>query len=108
MPASLSYKDVIKLLKSEGNFVVYENRGKGGHRMICLENAKGEKLAVCPIPYHGSKPISRGVLKVIRRKFGLPDDFFESKNRKFKGSHRVQNDQGVQDDEGFKRNKKRK
>jgi len=81
MPASLSYKDVLNLLSAHGNFVEYTNKGKGGHRMICELDDQGKKIACCPIPYHGSKSISRNVLASIKRKFDLPTDFFQSKKR---------------------------
>lgn len=81
MPASLNYRDVLSLLKSHANFVEYTNKGKGGHRMVCLVDENGKKIACCPIPYHGNKPISRNVLGSIKRKFNLPTNFFQSKKR---------------------------
>jgi predicted RNA binding protein YcfA (HicA-like mRNA interferase family) len=60
----------------DSQFVVFSNKGKGGHRMIYHPSIEGEKRS-CPIPFHGkTDSISYGVLKSIIRKFHLPADFF--------------------------------
>ena len=74
----MEYREVLKRLRAHGKYREFVNRGKGSHRMVAREREDGRWLPSYPLPYHGAKTeIRSGMLRDLRRKFDLPDDFFD-------------------------------
>lgn len=74
----MEYREVVKRLKATGDFKEFVHRGKGSHRMIGKKRQDGRYLPSYPLPYHGAKTsIKPGMLRELRKKFDLPDDFFD-------------------------------
>ena len=67
----LKYRELVRLLKPHGIKVIV-SRGKGSERMLYDPKRKLNY----PIKHHGdNQELSIGMLKAIKRKFNLPDDF---------------------------------
>ena len=66
----LKHRDLIKKLKPLG-IIELKRRGKGSERMLYRESTNDDY----PITFHGKKQEhSVGMLKAIKRRFGLTDD----------------------------------
>ena len=78
MAKAYSYRELVKRLrKHDPQFTVFENRAKGSERMLYHPNINGRSESY-PLKCHReSDDIRKGHLAAIRRRFGLPTDFFE-------------------------------
>ena len=65
-----------RLRKVDKRFEVWEDRGKGSHRMVVLKTENGVKHYPFPCHDDGTE-ISRHYLRDIIRYFGLPADLFD-------------------------------
>lgn len=76
MPRPLKFHEMLKRLKAHNpGFQVYENRGKGSHCMLYHPTIAGRAASV-PVPRHGGRDVSPGVLRQIARAFNLPPNFW--------------------------------
>ena len=76
MPRPLKFHEVLRRLKDhDAGFQVYVNRGKGSHCMVYHPTIAGQAASV-PVPRHGGRDVSPGVLRQIARAFKLPADFW--------------------------------
>ena len=72
-----SFRDMWrKLRKFDKQFEIHKQRGKGSHRMLSHPNVNGEKAYYPVVCHNEGAEISPVYLKVIIRRFDLPDDFF--------------------------------
>jgi len=68
--------EVFHILRAhDSQFVFYEKRGKGSHRIIFHPNIDGHKRSFA-IPYHKGRDLQKGYLRALIRRFNLPDDIF--------------------------------
>lgn len=76
MPKPHKADEVFRILKRrDPRFQVFENRGKGSHRMIYHPDISGQKASF-PVPYHKGQDLRQGILRALLRRFGLPHDLF--------------------------------
>jgi predicted RNA binding protein YcfA (HicA-like mRNA interferase family) len=66
----------VRLLREhDKRFLVFENKGKGSHRMLFHPDIDGQPRSI-PIPWHKGHDVSLGVLRSIIRRFNLPRRIF--------------------------------
>ena len=73
-----SYRELVKKLREhDARFTVDVRRGKGSHRMLVHPDIGGQRVTY-PLAVHSEgAPISSVYLRAIRRKFELPEKFFD-------------------------------
>ena len=66
----------MRLLRDrDKRFVILADRGKGSHRMLYHPDIGGRARSM-PLTWHGGKPLGKGLLQAIIRRFDLPKRFF--------------------------------
>lgn len=77
MPKPLRCRDMLKRLRRvDKRFEVWEDRGKGSHRMLVLSTDEGVRHYPFPCHDDGAE-IGRHYLRDIIRYFDLPGDIFD-------------------------------
>lgn len=68
---------VRKLRDHDGRFSVDSRRGKGSHRMLVHPDVGGQRVTY-PLAVHSEgATVSPVYVKAIRRRFALPEKFFD-------------------------------
>ena len=71
MPKPKKADEVFQILREQdAQFQIWENRGKGSHRMIYHPSIDGQPRS-CPVPYHKGHDVKPGILRQIIRRFNL-------------------------------------
>jgi hypothetical protein len=83
VPKPKKPQEVVSILRRhDGRFVIYEDRGKGSHRMIYHPDVAGRPqsfpltFGFYVLTYNATDEKAR-ILKGVAAKFGLPPDFLK-------------------------------